>query len=47
MATVGKIWCESLVEMTQVCAELTRQGVTFEVWKDEFSKVWRIETKGY
>lgn len=47
MPTIGKINVESIAEMAAICAELTKAGITFDVWKDEFTKVWRIETKGY
>jgi hypothetical protein len=47
MPTIGKINVESIKEMAEVCAELTKAGIAFEVWKDEFTKVWKIETKGY
>lgn len=47
MQAIGKINVESIKELAAICAELTMAGITFDVWKDEFTKVWRIETKGY
>ena len=47
MQAIGKINVESIKELAEICAELTKAGITFDVWKDEFTKVWRIETKGY
>lgn len=44
---MSKINVEKIKELAQICAELAREGVVFEVWKDEFTKVWRIEIKGY
>lgn len=47
MQTIGKINVESIKELAQITAGLAQEGVVFEVWKDEFTKVWRIEIKGY
>jgi hypothetical protein len=44
---MSKINVESIKELAQITAELAREGIVFEVWKDEFTKVWRIEIKGY
>jgi hypothetical protein len=44
---MSKINVESIKELAQITAELSREGIVFEVWKDEFTKVWRIEIKGY
>lgn len=47
MGTYGKITVELLTELAKLIALLTAEGITFEVRKDEFTKVWIIETKGY
>jgi len=44
---MSKIWVESIKELAQITAELSREGIVFEVWEDEFTKTWRIEIKGY
>ena len=44
---MNKIYVENIKELALICAELTREQIVFEVWKDEFTKVWRIEIKGY
>jgi len=44
---MSKIMVEGIKELAQITAELAREGVVFEVWKDEFTKVWKIEIKGF
>jgi hypothetical protein len=46
-SVIGKINVESIKELAQITAQLAREDIVFEVWKDEFTKVWRIEIKGY
>ena len=43
----GTIWAELLSDLVAITAGLTREGIRFEVHKDEFSKLWRIELRGY
>lgn len=40
-----EIKTDDLEEMVQICAELTRQGITFESTKS--GGTWVIECKGY
>lgn len=37
---------ESLAELAAICAQLVRQGITFDAKKDETTKTWTITMTG-